>query len=81
MTRLLKSGSAAAMALCALMATEQSALAQDATLTIGGRLMLDYTVADINDPDVSVNASEVRRARLFAKGKYGDAVELSLIHI
>ena len=75
MTRLLKSGSAAAMALCALMATEQSALAQDATLTIGGRLMLDYTVADINDPDVSVNASEVRRARLFAKGKYGDAVE------
>jgi len=37
--------------------------------------MLDYTVADINNPDVSVNASEVRRARLFAKGKYGDAVE------
>ena len=61
-------------AFVALMATPTATLAQDATITIGGRLMLDYTIADIKDPDVSVNASEVRRARLFAKGKYGDAV-------
>lgn len=75
MTKFLKSSSVAAMGLCAMMATGTSAQAQDATLTIGGRLMLDYTLADINDPDVNVSASEVRRARLFAKGKYGDAVE------
>ena len=75
MTKLWRGGALAAMGLCAMMATEQNAQAQDATITIGGRLMLDYTLADINDPDVSVSASEVRRARLFAKGTYGDAVE------
>ncbi len=75
MTKLLRGGALAALGLCAMMATEQNAHAQDATITVGGRLMLDYTLADINDPDVSVSASEVRRARLFAKGKYGDAVE------
>lgn len=51
------------------------AAAQDATIEIGGRLMLDYTVAEVNTPDVSVNDSEIRRARLFAKGKFGDAVK------
>lgn len=61
-------------ALAVITAMPSAALAQDPTLNIGGRLMLDYTIADIKDPDVSVNASEVRRARLFAKGKYGDAV-------
>lgn len=52
-----------------------TALAQDATLKLGGRVMLDYGVVNINNPDVSVNASEVRRARLFAIGTYGDSVD------
>lgn len=74
MTRFMTGGSAAAMALAVMMAAPQTTHAQDATIEIGGRLMLDYTLADINNPDVSVSASEVRRARLFAKGKYGEAV-------
>lgn len=64
----------AVSALALSMAIPSFAAAQDATLQIGGRLMLDYTVADINTPDVNINNSEVRRARLFAKGKYGDAI-------
>ena len=50
-----------------------TAIAQDATLDIGGRLMLDYTIADLDGPDTSITDNEVRRARLFAKGKYGDS--------
>ena len=69
---LLRSTGVAALGFMTAMPT--NVFAQDATLKIGGRLMLDYTIADIKDPDVSVNASEVRRARLFAKGNYGDAV-------
>lgn len=72
MTRFNKRLSGAALAFT--MASSGQALAQDATIQIGGRLMLDYTIADVNTPDVNVDASEVRRARLFAKGKYGDAV-------
>ena len=74
MTKFLKGGSAAAMGLCAMMATGTSVQAQDATIEMGGRLMIDYTTADINTPDVSVETTKVRRARLFAKGKYGEAV-------
>ena len=74
MTKFMTGGAAAALALAAMMTASQTAQAQEATLDIGGRLMLDYTLADIKNPDVSVNASEVRRARLFAKGKYGSAV-------
>ncbi|MEP4053439.1 MAG: porin [Litorimonas sp.] len=51
-----------------------TAIAQDATLDIGGRLMLDYTIADLDGPDTSITDNEVRRARLFAKGKYGDSI-------
>lgn len=69
-----KGGAAIAFSVLSAAAVNTSAHAQDATLEVGGRLMLDYTLADINDPDVSVSASEVRRARLFAKGKYGSAV-------
>ena len=48
--------------------------AQDATISVGGRLMVDYTIADFNSPDGDLNANEVRRARLFAKGNYGDSI-------
>ncbi|MDB2438506.1 porin [Hellea sp.] len=61
------------------MAFPASAYAQEKTLEIGGRLMLDYALTDINniggtDLDSDVTSSEVRRARLFAKGKYGSAI-------
>jgi phosphate-selective porin OprO/OprP len=61
------------------MAVPFSASAQDATLEVGGRLMLDYAFTDIKNVngtnmDFDATSSEVRRARLFAKGKYGDSV-------
>jgi len=54
--------------------TADYAFAQDATISVGGRVMIDYTIADLDTPDSTINANEVRRARLFAKGKYGDTV-------
>ena len=51
------------------------ASAQDATIKVGGRLMIDYTIADFNSPDFSIRDSEVRRARLFASGTYGSGVK------
>lgn len=74
MIKFSKAGVATLGALCVTGTFNQPAYAQDATLQIGGRLMLDYTLADIQTPDVDVSASEVRRARLFAKGKYGSAI-------
>ena len=66
-------------ALAVLLAVPSAANAQDATLTIGGRLMLDQAFTNIKNvngtgEDINVTSSEVRRARLFAKGKFGSAV-------
>ncbi|MEP3656168.1 MAG: porin [Litorimonas sp.] len=66
--------SLAASTLVLSMMVTPTAIAQDATLDIGGRLMVDYTIADLDGPDTSITDSEVRRARLFAKGKYGDSI-------
>jgi len=74
MTQFMTGSSAAALTLAALMAMPFTAQAQDASVTFSGRLMLDYLAADINDPDVSVETAKVRRARIAAKGKYGDAI-------
>lgn len=51
------------------------AFAQDATIKVGGRLMLDYTIADFDEPNSTINNSRVRRARLFASGNYGDSIK------
>ncbi|WP_409432612.1 OprO/OprP family phosphate-selective porin [Litorimonas sp. RW-G-Af-16] len=67
-------GGVAASSLALVMAYASSSVAQDATLKIGGRVMLDYTFADVNDPDSSINDIEARRVRLNATGKYGSAV-------
>ena len=69
-----KQSGMAATGLALVIGFAQTAIAQDATIEVGGRLMIDYDIVDIKTPDVSVNASEVRRARLFAKGKFGDAI-------
>ncbi len=58
----------------------ESANAQDVTVDIGGRLMLDQAFTDIKNvggtgDDLSVTSSEVRRARLFAKGQFSSAVK------
>lgn len=69
-----KTGGASALAFVAIMAFDGTAAAQDATIKVGGRLMLDYLSADVNTPDVGVETTAVRRARLAASGKYGDDV-------
>ena len=74
----LKTGIAASTLILALSVAD-SAIAQDATITVGGRVMIDYTRGDVDglagDPDTNIDASELRRGRLFVKGKYGDAVD------
>jgi len=69
-----KRASLAVMTLGLPMMVAPTAFAQDATIKIGGRLMLDYTIADLEGPDSSIRDSEVRRARLFASGKYRDSI-------
>ena len=64
----------AATTLAACLVSADMATAQDATIKVGGRLMLDYTIADFEDADFTVNNSRVRRARLFARGKYGESI-------
>ena len=79
MTFIFKSSLAVStLATCVIFSS--SATAQDKTLEIGGRFMMDYAVTDIENitatgNDLDVTSSEVRRARLFAKGKFGSAVK------
>lgn len=71
---LIQKHSIAVSALAISLAITPFAAAQDATLDIGGRLMLDYTALDLKSPDLDLTVSQVRRGRLFAKGTYGSAV-------
>lgn len=57
-----------------LIAAEQ-AVAQEATLKLGGRVMMDYTIGSYDNPDSDIDATELRRARLFVSGKYGDQIK------
>lgn len=68
----------AATTLAVSMGGTEFAFAQDATIKVGGRLMLDYTIADFNDADFTINNSRVRRARLFASGQYGDSIKYKM---
>jgi len=68
-------GACASSLLALVIALPNIAHAQDnATVEIGGRLMLDYTLADLDGPDGNIDGSEVRRARLHAKGTFGDQI-------
>jgi len=69
-----RKASLAASTLALSMMVSEIAAAQDATIEVGGRVMIDYTIADFDGGLEDINDSEVRRARLFAKGKYGDSV-------
>lgn len=61
-------GVCASSFLALAMALPTLSFAQDVTVKVGGRLMLDYTIADLDGPDADIDASEIRRARLFVKG-------------
>lgn len=68
----------AATTLAVSFVSADMAIAQDATLSVGGRFQADYTIADINDPDLDISANEIRRARIFVKGNYGDSISYKL---
>ncbi len=68
MTINLKNGLAVS-ALAATMALPTASFAQDFTIDFGGRFMLDYTIADLSDPDSEIQDEEIRRFRVNASGK------------
>jgi len=70
MTLSLKNGLAVST-LAVLMAFPSAAIAQDFTIDFGGRYMLDYTVADISNPDSEIKDEEIRRLRGKVSGKLG----------
>ena len=41
------------------------------TLDVFGRVMIDYAIADADNADLDLSASEARRVRIGAKGSYG----------
>lgn len=75
MTKLLKSGLSASALAVAVLTLSGTAQATDLTTKVGGRVMIDYTLADIKTPDSDISATEVRRARIFVSGKYGDGIK------
>lgn len=75
MANILKNGTSASILATALIAVSGTAHATDLTAKVGGRVMIDYTLADIQTPDSDINATEVRRARLSVSGNYGDGIK------
>ena len=50
------------------LSTQSMAQSDEFTVKLGGRLHIEYTAADLDNLDVTLDASEVRRARLKASG-------------
>lgn len=61
----------AATSALAMQAMPPAHAEEDFTLTVGGRVMIDYAIADADNADLDVSASEARRVRLGVKGAYG----------
>ena len=59
---------------CLSLAASELALAQadEFTLKVGGRLHIEYTNADFDNPDSSLDGTKVRRARIKASGNFND---------
>lgn len=70
--------SVSATAIAAVMSLSGTAFATELTAKVGGRVMLDYTIADLDTPDTDINASEMRRARINVTGKYGSSIKYKL---
>ncbi len=62
----------------ALLAGAMPAQAQDFTFTPIGRVFFDYAVADGQNSNLDLNASELRRARLGGKGSFGNNVSYKI---
>jgi phosphate-selective porin OprO and OprP len=57
------------------MVISDTSWATEKTLKVGGRVQVDYTTANIDTPDININDTEVRRARLNVSGKYGSKIK------
>jgi len=64
--RIMKNGSAVCLLVMALGA--ETAWAGDLSFNFGGRFMLDYTSADLSNPDSDIKNEEIRRMRVKAFG-------------
>ena len=66
--------SKASLCACLSLAASELALAQadEFTLKVGGRLHIEYTAADFDNPDSSLDGTEVRRARIKVSGNVND---------
>lgn len=62
-------------ALAMIMAVPTAGFAQDFTFDFGGRFMLDYTVADLSNPDSEIRDEEIRRFRVKGSGKLSDKIK------
>lgn len=61
----------AATSVIALFGTPTAEAQDGATLDIFGRVMFDYAIADADNADLDLSASEARRVRIGAKGNFG----------
>ncbi len=77
MKRLCLLGTASALS---FFAVSNHALAQsdDLTIKLGGRLHIEYTLADLDGPDDTIDATEIRRARLKAHGNVNSQTKYKL---
>ena len=52
------------------LSTQSMAQPDEFTVNVGGRLHIEYTAADFDNPDSSIDGTEVRRARIKASGNF-----------
>ena len=74
--------SAPLLAMTLILAAAPIAAAQDATIKVGGRLMIDHTIAELDGvdgaEDIDINDTELRRGRLKVSGTFGPALKYKL---
>ena len=68
----------AVSSLAVFVALPQITVAQDVSVEFGGRLNVDYTVAELNTPDRNIDETNLRRIRIDATGKFGDLVSFKI---
>ena len=78
MQKILKGASAPLVLTFALVCAE-AAYAQDGfTINVGGRLHVDYAVADADEADFDLSASALRRGRIKGYGNFGEGLKYKI---
>ena len=71
MTFFNKASLAASTIVLSMMVSEFAMAQDDFTVKLGGRLHVDYAIADADNADFDVSATALRRARLKGSGQFG----------